>query len=429
MSTSSNDFAVRLVDAGKRYVKYDDVPTLVGWAKRFTSRKRRGHLWAVRHFDLEVAPGETVGIIGRNGAGKTTTLQMLAGITSPTEGTVAVRGRISPLIAVGVGFHAELTGRENVYVNGTILGMDRKDIDRHFDDIVAFAELDFFIDTPVKFYSSGMLVRLGFAVAIAARPDVLLVDEVLAVGDLPFQIKCHERISAIREAGTSVVVVSHNLTAVRQLCSRVVVMERGTPRFTGPATEGISVYHEILDNVQEVESGHGAAVKVISSSLLDAEGRPTVRMNAGDEVTVRMEAEFLEPQENAIFGVTVTTETGLVVYQDSTFLDERARYEAGDRVRCDIHFRADLPTGTYSVRGAIKWAQEEDAMRQGNLLLFYVDGRPFVVGTTDLKATFGLENGAAQVPSAASAVPSQPSWLEPARAQAQDEAGNGVREQ
>lgn len=422
MARASDDFALRLVDAGKRYVKYDDVPTLVGWAKRFTSRKRRGQLWAVRHFDLEVAPGETVGIIGRNGAGKTTTLQMLAGITAPTEGSVAVRGRISPLIAVGVGFHPELTGRENVYVNGTILGMDRKEIDRRFDDIVSFAELAFFIDTPVKFYSSGMLVRLGFAVAIAARPDVLLVDEVLAVGDLPFQIKCHQRIAQIREAGTSVIVVSHNLTAVRQLCSRVVVMERGQPRFVGPATEGISVYHEILDDVQEAETGHGAAVKILSSSLLDANGQPTVRLNGGDELTVRMEIEFLQPQENAIFGVTVTTETGMVVYQDSTFLDDRARYKVGDRVRCDIRFRCDLPTGTYSVRGAIKWATDEDSIRQGNLLLFYVDGRPFVLGTTDLKARFDLGNEVAAAPA-----PNAPSWLG-AAVPAQEETGNGVRE-
>jgi len=388
----SSEYAVRVADAGKRYVKYDDVPTLIGFAKRLRARNKRGELWAVRHLDFEVAQGETVGIIGRNGAGKTTTLQMLAGVTSPTEGLVSVRGRVSPLIAVGVGFHQELTGRENVYVNGTVLGMRRRDIDRQFDEMVSFAELEKFIDTPVKFYSSGMLVRLGFAVAIAARPDVLLIDEVLAVGDLPFQIKCYERIAEMRAAGTAVVVVSHNLTAVRNLCSRVVVMESGSPRFVGPTSDGISVYHELIEGRQHEDGSASAPVRVLSTELLGASGESTVRLQAGEDATLRFEVEFLKPLEDPIFGLTLETDSGVVVYQDSTYLAKSGRFDAGRRIRCSVRFRAALPTGTYSLRAGIKWSTQEEAIRMGHMLLFYVEGRPFVVGTADMNASFELND-------------------------------------
>src|SRR5438105_3898304 len=180
---------------------------LVTAALQFRNRTRRSRLWAVRHVDLDVAPGECVGVIGRNGSGKSTLLQMIAGVTAPTEGSVAVHGRVAPLISVGVGFHPELTGRENVFVNGAILGMSRSTIEQRLDDIVEFSEIAAFIDTPVKFYSSGMAVRLGFSVAIYAHPEVLLVDEVLAVGDLSFQLKSYERMMEIRQSGTTILVV------------------------------------------------------------------------------------------------------------------------------------------------------------------------------------------------------------------------------
>jgi ABC-type polysaccharide/polyol phosphate transport system ATPase subunit len=397
---SKADFALRLQDAGKRYVKYEDVPTLIGWAKHIGARSRRGELWAVRHLDLDVAQGETVGIVGRNGAGKTTTLQMLAGVTAPTEGLVAVRGRVSPLIAVGVGFHQELTGRENVYVNGTILGMTRREIDRLFDDIVAFAELESFIDTPVKFYSSGMLVRLGFSVAIAARPDVLLVDEVLAVGDLPFQIKCFERIAEIRASGTSVVVVSHNLNAVRHLCSRVMVIDGGEPRFVGPTSEGISHYLQILDDRRDEDSlGSSAPVKILRAELLDASETPTVHLAGGDEAIVRVEAEVLRPLRHPypVFSLAIHTDAGLLVYQEGSYegviLPDGRRYDAGDRITCDIRFIAKMPTGTYSVQASVSYGPGPDTLRRSQLILFYVDGRSLVFGVADLAAAFDVRDG------------------------------------
>src|SRR5579875_711372 len=213
--------AVELRGVGKRYTKYVDTPMLVTSALRLRAGHRRDRLWALRGVDLDVEDGESFGVIGRNGSGKSTLMMLVGGITAPTEGSLRVWGRVAPLISVGVGFHRELTGRENIYVNGTVLGLTRRQIDRRLDAIVDFAEVEQFIDTPVKFYSSGMFVRLGFAVAVHADPDVLIVDEVLAVGDLAFQVKCYERMNEIRSRGTTVVMVSHHLGAVRRMCERV----------------------------------------------------------------------------------------------------------------------------------------------------------------------------------------------------------------
>jgi ABC-type polysaccharide/polyol phosphate transport system ATPase subunit len=405
-SKSTGDFALRLADAGKRYVKYEDVPTLIGWAKSLRARSHRGELWAVRHMDLDVAPGETVGIVGRNGAGKTTTLQMLAGVTSPTEGLVAVRGRVSPLIAVGVGFHQELTGRENVYVNGTVLGMTRREIDRLFDGIVDFAELERFIDTPVKFYSSGMLVRLGFSVAIAAHPDVLLVDEVLAVGDLPFQIKCFARIAEIRAAGTSTVVVSHNLNAVRRLCSRVMVIDSGVPRFVGPTAEGISHYLEILDERAGTDSdATPVPVKIVRAELLDSSRQPTVHLGPGQEAIFRMEIQVLHELRHPypVFALAIHTDSGFLVYQEGTFegvIDpEGRRYAPGERVTCEMRFRSRFPSGTYSAQATVSWTPGEDTVRRSQSFLFYVDGRnPTMFGVADLEASFSVSSDSDLVP-------------------------------
>jgi ABC-2 type transport system ATP-binding protein len=385
--------AIRVADAGQRYVKFDDVPTLVGLAKRLRTRKRRGEFWAVRHLDFEVSPGETIGIIGRNGAGKTTTLRMLAGVTSPTEGLVAVRGRVSPLIAVGVGFHQELTGRENVYVNGTVLGMTKREIDRLFDGIVNFAEIEEFIDTPVKFYSSGMLVRLGFSVAVAANPEVLLVDEILAVGDLPFQLKCYARMAEIQAAGTSTVVVSHNLTAVRRLCSRVVVMDAGSPRFVGPTSEGLSAYHQLLDSrASEDGSDSHAAIRIVRTELLDTSGKPTYQVAAGEEANVRIHARIVRAVEKPLLGLVMSADSGLLVYQEGTTPAGLRAFRAGERLTIDIRFPVRLPTGTYSVQGLARWGREDDEKGVGPPVSFYVVGRPWVYGTADLEASFELSS-------------------------------------
>ncbi|MEW6577698.1 MAG: ABC transporter ATP-binding protein [Chloroflexota bacterium] len=199
-------------------------------------------IWALKDVSFEVKHGEVVGIIGRNGAGKSTLLKILSRITEPTEGYADVYGRVGSLLEVGTGFHPELTGRENIYLNGAILGMSRAEIDRKFDEIVAFAEIEKFIDTPVKHYSSGMGLRLGFAVAAHLEPEILVVDEVLAVGDAQFQKKCLGKMSEVAGEGRTVLFVSHNMAAVLNLCDRVAVLDRGNVRYLGEANEGVARY-------------------------------------------------------------------------------------------------------------------------------------------------------------------------------------------
>jgi ABC-2 type transport system ATP-binding protein/lipopolysaccharide transport system ATP-binding protein len=243
--------AIEVERLSKRYRLGEDRPgrslreALTTFARRVTGRgelRSREQLWALRDIDLNVAEGESIGVIGLNGAGKSTLLKILSRITEPTAGVARMRGRVAALLEVGTGFHPELTGRENVYLNGAILGMTRRDISRRFEDIVAFAGVERFIETPVKRYSSGMYLRLAFAVAAHLEPDILVVDEVLAVGDAEFQSKCLRRMESVEREGRTVVFVSHNLDAVNRLCQRAVWLDRGTVASLGPTAEVVDAY-------------------------------------------------------------------------------------------------------------------------------------------------------------------------------------------
>jgi ABC-type polysaccharide/polyol phosphate transport system ATPase subunit len=223
-------------------VRLDDV-----WKQyRLGARRKADAFWALRDVTLQVPRGASLGVIGRNGAGKSTLFKLLAGITAPTRGRIVIDGRLAALIEVGSGFHPELTGRENVFLSGAILGMRRREIADKLDRIVAFAGVERFIDTPVKWYSSGMYVRLGFAIAAHLEPDVLLVDEVLAVGDAEFQVKCLERIDELKNRGTTCLFISHDLSAVERLCDRAILLEGGTIVENGPPAEVVARYHRRL---------------------------------------------------------------------------------------------------------------------------------------------------------------------------------------
>jgi lipopolysaccharide transport system ATP-binding protein len=213
-----------------------------GWFRRAAERSARSDFWALRDVSFEVKRGDVVGIIGRNGAGKSTLLKILSRITEPTEGEADLHGRVGSLLEVGTGFHPELTGRENIFLNGAILGMKRTEIVRRFDEIVAFAEVEKFIDTPVKHYSSGMYMRLAFAVAAHLEPEILVVDEVLAVGDAEFQKKCLGKMGEVARGGRTVLFVSHNMAAIQALCSRVCVLRQGELAFNGRTNEGMLAY-------------------------------------------------------------------------------------------------------------------------------------------------------------------------------------------
>lgn len=269
----------------------------------FESEKRRHGeeadlIWALRDIDLTIRQGEVVGFVGANGAGKSTLLKIVSRITRPTKGSVALRGRVSSLLEVGTGFHPELTGRDNILMNGTILGMSRREIDRKFDEIVAFSGVGRFLDTPLKRYSSGMKVRLGFAVAAHLEPDILIVDEVLAVGDAQFQQRCLGKMQDVSRAGRTVLFVSHNLSAVQSLCTRAILLEEGRAVEDGSPRAVISTYLKRFT----ASGGHGfgpdnelretrGPVKFLDGRMLDVDGRPLAAPVSGEPVTFAFDVE------------------------------------------------------------------------------------------------------------------------------------------
>lgn len=277
-------------------------------------------LWALRDVSLEVKRGEILGIIGRNGAGKSTLLKVLSRVTAPTTGEVRVKGRIASLLEVGTGFHPELTGRENVYLNGAILGMTKAEIKKRFDEIVDFSGIEKFIDTPVKRYSSGMYVRLAFSVAAHLEPEIMIVDEVLAVGDAAFRAKCLGKMQSVnREDGRTVLFVSHDMASVEALCRRGVVMEAGHLAFDGDVSEAVNRYLRPLDlqtEANELEdrrrTGIGGA-KVLSIRFEDDEGNPRTHFRMGEPLNILVKARFDSPLENPIFGVNLVTDRGVMV--------------------------------------------------------------------------------------------------------------------
>jgi lipopolysaccharide transport system ATP-binding protein len=246
---------IKVQNLGKRYrlgvpqARYGSLrDTLAGMARaplrrlQGNGRTAASQFWAVKDVSFEILPGEVVGIIGRNGAGKSTLLKMLSRITQPTTGRIELYGRIASLLEVGTGFHPELTGRENIYLNGAILGMARAEIEHNFDEIVAFSEVEEFIDTPVKHFSSGMYLRLAFAVAAHLEPEILVIDEVLAVGDARFQRKCLDKMGEVGRQGRTVLFVSHNMSAITRLCPRTILLERGAVLRDGPSSEVVGAY-------------------------------------------------------------------------------------------------------------------------------------------------------------------------------------------
>jgi ABC-type polysaccharide/polyol phosphate transport system ATPase subunit len=401
VTVSDDKPSILLESVSKQYRKYEDSPALVNSFRNIVKRTRNSHVWAVRDVDMQVDSGECVGVIGRNGAGKSTLLQMLAGITSPTTGRLRVVGRVAPLISVGVGFHPELTGRENVYVNATILGLTRPEIDRRFDEIVDFSGIEDFIDTPVKFYSSGMSVRLGFSVAIQVEPDIFLVDEVLGVGDLAFQMKCYDRIRSVIQSGSTVVVVSHNLTVVRNLCQRVLVMEKGERSFDGSADGAIDHFHTVLSELREPEGAdlgwvrhRGGVGRIALVSLGRESGESTTSFEVDDELVVDLRVDIDADVEEVFLGVTVYAADGVLVYADAPgYVDAWPILCAGESRDVTMRLGLSLPTGTYTVavtlyeRSPLAGAPTQLDQTRGQVI--HVQGRGLVQGLADLHASFG----------------------------------------
>jgi lipopolysaccharide transport system ATP-binding protein len=339
---------------------------LAGLRDLFSSRKddhRSDYRWAVHNVSFDLYPGDALGIIGPNGAGKTTILKMLSKVTWPTIGNIRINGRLSALIELGAGFHPDLTGRENIYLNGTILGMRNAQIKARFDDIVEFSGISEYLDTPVKRYSSGMYARLGFAIAAHVDPEVLLVDEVLAVGDYAFQLRCYARMDDLRAKGTTLIFVSHNMDVVRRVCNKVLVMYRGESVFLGPTNDAMSAYSNAIREASRVIKNTGAVENALSERimrfdaevkcvrLLNQDYQPIAVVDSRNEAIIEMEVRFIRDVSQPIFAFFIRTTDGRLVYNTTTrWMNVQTRdYKAGER--CLVHFKQnmDLLDGEYEL--------------------------------------------------------------------------------
>jgi ABC-2 type transport system ATP-binding protein/lipopolysaccharide transport system ATP-binding protein len=351
--------AIEVEGLGKRYLLGEDhgraqnlrETLLTGLQNMGRSRPARSELWSLRDVSLEVPQGAALGVIGRNGAGKSTLLKILTRITEPTEGLVRTRGRVGSLLEVGTGFHPELTGRENVYLNGAILGMRRQAIDRTFDEIVEFAGVERFLDTPVKRYSSGMYLRLAFSVAAHLDADILLVDEILAVGDAEFQRKCLGRMASVEREGRTVVFVSHNLDAIVRLCPMCVWLEKGSVAAVGPAAEVVDTYLSAgvqrLDR-QTFEEPPDVPVAVRSVGVLNPSGEGTSVLRRDEPFTVEVEFVVNRPVPDLNIAISVQSLRGLRVLDEA--LSDHPQLNLGPgEYTARLSIPAVLNTGDYVV--------------------------------------------------------------------------------
>ena len=369
---------IEVVDIGKSFRRYRARPGSL--KQRITKfRLRSEEFWALKDVTFDVTPGTTVGLIGPNGSGKTTLLKIVAGILRPTEGRVVTRGRIAALLELGAGFHPELTGRENVYLNASILGLSRKETAAAFDSIVDFAELADFIDSQVKFYSSGMFVRLGFAVAVHVDPQILLVDEVLAVGDEGFQRKCLERIGEFQREGRTIVFVTHAADLVRRICDDAVVLNRGKIHARGVPDQVVREFRALMlrDDLPYAGEEGTREIEIVSASLMREDGSSADVVATGEGMILQVDLKAHRPVDDPVVAFALHDRNNQFVFGTNT--DWRGRrfrpFEGKKRIR--FHLRTmPLTDGQYWVTIGV---HSRDASRTYHAL--------------EQRFTFGMERG------------------------------------
>ena len=387
---------IQIERAGRRFRVYPQpVRTL---KELLVARKhaRGTNVEALSDVSIAVEPGEAVGLIGRNGSGKTTLLRLVAGIMKPTTGLVEVGGRVGSLLELGAGFHPEFTGRENVYLNGAILGLKREVIDRHMEEIVAFAELERFIDVPVRTYSSGMYMRLGFAVAAHLDVDVLLLDEVFAVGDEEFQRKCFGKIFEFKQRGGTIVFVSHDAAAVERLCSRAVLLRDGRLEFDGPTREAVTQYHRLLADERDPDERSaglteygGGECRVADARVLGPDGEERTQFLPGEALSVRLRVVAVESLAAPQLSWELRDEAGLVLAagtEDTASIgwrrgepEQHFRFDVSSLPLADGRFRLRFELADSDGRRLYHWL--DDAVRfvvypsDGGSGLVRLDGR------------------------------------------------------
>ncbi len=319
---------IRLENVSKRFAFSEEQPNsfmelvisrLAKPQKAATNTTHEHSLWAVHDVSFAVWPGQSIGIIGRNGSGKSTLMKLIARILRPNEGRITVRGRVSALLELGAGFHPDLTGRENIYLNASVLGLQKADIERHFDSVVSFSELDSFIDMPVKHYSSGMYMRLGFSVAVHVSPNILIIDEILAVGDQKFQEKCISRIYDMQQSGVTIVLVSHSADMLRRLCSHLIWMESGRLMAAGPTEEVLQKYLEFLydqeprkaiEQTSSFERWGTGDMEITGVRLIDSTGQERTSFKTNELMIVEMAYQAHRPITEPEFGLAIFHQNG-----------------------------------------------------------------------------------------------------------------------
>ncbi|MFD1715580.1 ABC transporter ATP-binding protein [Amnibacterium flavum] len=360
-----------------------------------SGRAHREKFDALKNITFDVEAGSTIGLIGTNGSGKSTLLKVIGGIIDPTSGSVRRRGRIAALLELGAGFHPDLSGRDNVYLNASILGLSKEETDAEFDSILAFSEIGDFIDTQVKFYSSGMYVRLAFAVAVHTNPDLLLVDEVLAVGDEAFQRKCMDKIRQFQQEGRTIVLVSHSAAQVTEICDRGVVLRAGEIAFVGSATEATKVHREILEEKRKLtlddpaEEEEPASSKIRSITVRNTEGRVLKNLDGGESVVIEVAVEHSEPTGEWNSSMSIDTPHGQQVYGAGTLRSHTPHPAAPAGVsviRYEIH-ELPLAGGQYFVNAEISNGENKqwDIFWQG--AMFSVAEDPDQSGTVRARST------------------------------------------
>ncbi len=363
----TNESAIIVNDVAKSFKVYLDKGSQLKERLLFRKRNKYEERKVLRGISFTVKKGEAIGLIGRNGCGKSTTLKLLTKIMYPDSGTITMKGRVSSLIELGAGFHPDMSGRENIYTNAAIFGLTKKEIDARLNDIIEFSELADFIDNPVRTYSSGMYMRLAFSVAINVDADILLIDEILAVGDANFQSKCFAKLKEIKASGTTIVIVSHALGQIEQICERTIWIHEGLIRAEGDPKDVHAEYMEYMsgavrdaDDIQSTDMseikrwGNGKAkfTRIIS---YDSDGKETNRFRTGESFRIRMEYEVKEKIENAILGFGFYNSDGLWCYGTNTQIDRADEFDLTESGYTDIYFE-DLPLlpGDYTLDFSIE---------------------------------------------------------------------------
>ncbi|MEJ7650318.1 MAG: ABC transporter ATP-binding protein [Nakamurella sp.] len=397
---SSNPVVVRVADVSKRFVIRKDKSLKERMVNFGRSQQHKDDFWALSNVDLEIKAGSTVGLIGPNGSGKSTLLKMIGGILQPTSGTVEHRGRIAALLELGAGFHPDLTGRENVYLNASILGLSNAQTESYFDEIVEFSGIEKFIDTQVKFYSSGMYVRLAFSVAVHVDPEILLVDEVLSVGDEPFQRKCMDKIRRFQEEGRTIILVTHSLDQVADICDHAVLLEGGKVIVDGDPVDALRHLRADFDAIRQADLAKqrvstrattpDATAQIIGVSLFDDNDQPTTTIATGDALKVRIATHFDVPAvADAVVGMFIDTSLGQIVYGTNTkLLEQLIPAATGDRVFTFRMGSLPLVEGTYGITAAIGRQSGVELHRLTGGASLEVRGNGFTIGVLDVPSAY-----------------------------------------